>query len=149
MGNKENLIPNERRTPTEVRENARKGGIKSGESRRRKKNMREWLEIALSTNMKDKAGDPIVSPDTGKPMTREEAGMLKLAAAFANGDIKSIQLAAELLGERIVKSEVTGKDGAPLFPEKDMTLDEINDEIERLDKIERLCCKRRRKEGET
>lgn len=135
------LIPTNRRTKEEAKELGKKGGIKSGETRRRKKTMREWLELALATNLKDKGGEPIISPDTGKPMTREEAGMLKLAAAFANGDTKSIQLAAELLGERVMKSEVsaevTGKDGSALFPEMHMTLEEIDSEIERLDNIEK------------
>lgn len=141
MSGKDNLINFSQRSESEVREMNRKGGIKSGETRRRKKTMREWLELALATNLKDKGGEPIMSPDTGKPMTREEAGMLKLAAAFAYGDTKSIQLAAELLGERVMKSEVsaevTGKDGSALFPEMHMTLEEIDSEIERLDSIEK------------
>lgn len=96
----------------------RKGGRKSGESRRRKKAMREWLELALSTKVRDRDGKLVMSPDTGKPMTREEAGMLKLAAQFANGDLNSIKLTAELLGEKVERHELTGKDGADLsvFP---------------------------------
>ena len=39
--NDENLIPNSERSPSELREMGRKGGIKSGESRRRKKRLRE------------------------------------------------------------------------------------------------------------
>lgn len=35
--NAENLIPNSERTPSEHRENCRKGGIKSGEARRQRK----------------------------------------------------------------------------------------------------------------
>ena len=34
-----NLIPNSERTPEELREMGRKGGIKSGESRRKKKEL--------------------------------------------------------------------------------------------------------------
>lgn len=37
MPNAENLIPNNKRSPREVRENGRKGGIASGEARRKKK----------------------------------------------------------------------------------------------------------------
>lgn len=113
-----NLIPNSQRTPEELREMTRKGGRKSGESRRRKKAMREWLELALSTKVRDRDGKLVMSPDTGKPMTREEAGMLKLAAQFANGDLNSIKLTAELLGEKVERHELTGKDGADLsvFP---------------------------------
>ncbi len=44
-----NLIPNSERSPEELREMGRKGGIKSGESRRRKRDMlkmaKVWAEI--------------------------------------------------------------------------------------------------------
>lgn len=44
-----NLIPNSERSPEELQEMGRKGGIKSGESRRRKRYMlkmaRLWAEV--------------------------------------------------------------------------------------------------------
>lgn len=40
-------------TPEERRENGRKGGIKSGETKRRKKAMKETIEVLLSMPMKD------------------------------------------------------------------------------------------------
>ena len=44
-----NIIPNSERSPEELREMGRKGGIKSGESRRRKRDMlkmaKMWDEI--------------------------------------------------------------------------------------------------------
>ncbi len=42
--NDSNLIPNTERSPSELREMGRKGGIKSGESRRRKKRQRGYQE---------------------------------------------------------------------------------------------------------
>lgn len=45
MANEQNLISNDQRSPSEVRENGRKGGIASGKSRRRKKTMREAMEL--------------------------------------------------------------------------------------------------------
>lgn len=45
---KEDLIPLNKRTPEEVREITSKAGKASGASRRRKKQLRELLEIALS-----------------------------------------------------------------------------------------------------
>lgn len=41
-GKNNNLIPNSERSPDEARENGRKGGIASGEARRKKKNLREF-----------------------------------------------------------------------------------------------------------
>ena len=45
MANPENLVPNEQRTPSERRENAKKAGIASGAARRKKKTLRELIEI--------------------------------------------------------------------------------------------------------
>lgn len=45
--NDRNLIRNEDLTPEQRRENARKAGIASGESRRRKKQLRELVRMAL------------------------------------------------------------------------------------------------------
>ena len=41
MANEKNLIPNSERTPSELREITKKGGIKSGEVRRQKKTLSE------------------------------------------------------------------------------------------------------------
>ena len=47
--NNGNLIPNSERSPEELREMVRKGGIKSGESRRRKRDMEKrakmWFKV--------------------------------------------------------------------------------------------------------
>lgn len=47
MGNINNLIDNNSRTPSERRENAKKAGLASGESRRKKKYLQEALQKAL------------------------------------------------------------------------------------------------------
>lgn len=44
--NTQNLIPNSKRSPEELREMGRKGGIKSGESRRRNRELKkiaQWI----------------------------------------------------------------------------------------------------------
>lgn len=45
--NEKNLIPNSERTPKELQEMTRKGGIKSGEARRRRRTLREELLLML------------------------------------------------------------------------------------------------------
>lgn len=47
MPNEYNLIPNSERTPSELREMTSKGGKKSGESRRRKKTMKQVMDMLL------------------------------------------------------------------------------------------------------
>ena len=53
MGNIENLVPNEDRTPEERRRNATKAGIASGEARRKKRALRELIEIFGSLEITD------------------------------------------------------------------------------------------------
>lgn len=45
--NRSNLIPNSKRSPEELREMGRKGGIKSGETRRRNKRMQQEMKIFM------------------------------------------------------------------------------------------------------
>lgn len=52
--NEKNLIPNNMRSPKEVRENGKKGGIASGKARREKRDMRERLKIMLEEKPKGK-----------------------------------------------------------------------------------------------
>ncbi len=57
--NDHNLIPNTERSPEELREMGRKGGIKSGESRRKKRDLQKmakiWMELFDELESKDKA----------------------------------------------------------------------------------------------
>ena len=48
MANEKNLIPNSERSPSELREMRKNGGKKSGETRRRKKAMRDAMKELLS-----------------------------------------------------------------------------------------------------
>lgn len=54
MANEQNLIPLNKRTKSEQREYARKGGKKSGEVRRKRKAMKEQMEMLLSLPFKSK-----------------------------------------------------------------------------------------------
>lgn len=46
--NEQNLIPNSQRTPEELREMGRKGGIKSGETRRRNRELRKIARCIMA-----------------------------------------------------------------------------------------------------
>ena len=52
MANEQNLIPFNKRTENEQREYAKKGGQKSGEVRRKRKAMKEQMEMLLSLPFK-------------------------------------------------------------------------------------------------
>lgn len=54
MANEQNLIPFNKRTKSEQREYAKKGGQKSGEVRRKRKAMQEQMEMLLTLPFKSK-----------------------------------------------------------------------------------------------
>jgi len=54
LANEKNLIPFDKRTESEQREYAKKGGQKSGEVRRKRKAMKEQMEMLLTLPFKQK-----------------------------------------------------------------------------------------------
>ena len=57
---KSNLIPNSERSPSELREMGRKGGIKSGESRRRNKRLRECAALLAEIFSESEEGRKLI-----------------------------------------------------------------------------------------
>ena len=92
--NEKNLIPNEERTPSERRENARKAGVASGESRRTKKSLREAMQILMDTDLTGK---------DGKTMTGTEAMAAKAFQAALKGDWKAWELVRDTAGQKPVE----------------------------------------------
>ena len=91
MANSQNLIPNSQRTPQELREMTRKGGIRSGEVRRARKTLREELLALLSQ------GD-----------TQERISLAQLEKAL-NGDTKAFEVIRDTIGEKPTeKQEIQG-----------------------------------------
>lgn len=92
-----NLIDMRNRTPEERREMARLGGIASGKARRRKKMMRELLEMFLDEEIE------------GEQFTRKEKAALNMAKLISEGSatdtdfIKAFVVVRDTLGESPVK----------------------------------------------
>ena len=93
----DNLIPNSERSPDEVRENGRKGGIASGVARRRKKDLREACLAILETEITTKSGDK---------MTGSEAMVAKLFQQAINGNIKAFEVLRDTAGQKPVDKVV-------------------------------------------
>ncbi len=101
MANEKNLIPNSERTPSELREMRRNGGRKSGETRRRKKAMRDAMNLMLSQPV---ANNVIynqtalmgVAPENIDNRNAIVAAMIKEAAT---GNVKAFSAICELIGE--------------------------------------------------
>lgn len=101
MANNQNLIPNNERSPSEVRENARKGGQASGRARRRKKDLAQALQMLLDKKYSDKNGNQI---------TGTEAIATKLFEQAMKGNIRAFETLRDTVGqkpvEKVMVSEV-------------------------------------------
>lgn len=90
MANKQNLIPNNKRTPSERRKNARKAGIASGEARRQKRDLRRALEMLLEKDFTDK---------NGNVATGAEAITAKLFEQAMKGNVKAFETIRSTVGQ--------------------------------------------------
>ena len=99
MANEQNLIPNSERSPKEVRENGRKGGIASGIARREKKTLREMMEVFGN----------LESPTEG--MTNDELMILaqyrKAQDQKAMGSTEAAKFIRDTKGEAPNKNEIS------------------------------------------
>lgn len=101
-GRKENLINPKDRTSEELRAMTRKGGIASGEARRRKKSMREALEMLmykceLPEQTKQMLRAEGVSDDE---MNHQMVITRSLIAKAESGDVQAYNAICAMIGEK-------------------------------------------------
>ena len=102
--NPQNLIPNSKRSPEEVRRNGQKGGIASGEKRRHQRDLREAVKAVQGVILPVKGG--------GEGKTVVDAVALAVAHKAAQGDLKAAALLWEWLYGKQTKVDVTSSDGS-------------------------------------
>ena len=88
--------------------------------------------MLLELAMRDGKGGTMNSPITGKPMSVGEAIDTAMIRKAVNGDVRAANAIYEIIGEKTVKAEVTGADGAPLIPPQKMTQEQIEEEVRRI-----------------
>ena len=120
VANEQNLIPNNKRSPSEVRENGRKGGIKSGIVRREKKTFKELAEIALSAKPQDEKLQTLAKTYGIDELDNKMLVVLGMIRAGAGGSHQALDRLLELSGE---KSEDQNKD---VMAKLDKVLGEID-----------------------
>ena len=100
MPNERNLIPV--RSTEEARERGRNGGRASGESRRRKKSLREAAELYLSLPVSDKRAWNKLAKDGVAPedVDNQMAIIAGLTIKAVNGDAKAAKLLFDLIGNQ-------------------------------------------------
>ena len=117
----ENLIPASQRSKEEARGNGRKGGIKSGESRRRRKALRTALKEAISLTLKDlhpdlKNGIMRAARIRDDGLTIGDAILGSIVRSACAGDPKMMKILLDTVGEsadiRLHEREVKLKEKA-------------------------------------
>lgn len=94
-----NLIPNTQRTAKEVRENCAKGGRKSGEVRRQKKTVADYLRKWADSEVDEKNKKALQALGLDEEATNRTLLVLPLIKKANSGDIKALQMMIDLLGE--------------------------------------------------
>ena len=95
MANNENLI---RLSPSEARENGRKGGKASGEARRRKAAMRDTMNRLLTMKVEVEGLSDILRADGGES-TYEEIITMAMIEKAMRGDVKAFMDIKDVLGQ--------------------------------------------------
>lgn len=101
--NNNNLIPNSRRSPSELRQQCINGGIKSGEVRRAKKAMRETLQELLRLPLKSGSVEEItnLAEEEGKNLTAEQALCVAMIKEALKGNVKAATFVRDTSGNKI------------------------------------------------
>ena len=129
MANEENLIPfTSEQSREEASKNGRIGGIKSGESRRAKKTMKEMLDYLLEKEIENQK--------TGEKVTCREAMLSSMIKKAIKGDVKACQFVRDTIGEApVTKTELTGKDGVPFVQKVFVTEQDMKEIDEKIDNL--------------
>lgn len=113
----ENLVPF---TSDQSREkavaNGRKGGIASGEAKRRKRTMREVAEMVATMELKDpKMLAALHAAGFEDPITNDDAAFFGLIRKAQTGDPQAMKLLAEMRGQYSTRVEVEPVQPKPLI----------------------------------
>lgn len=110
MANEKNLVPFDERTESEQREIASAGGKASGAARRRKKSMKQKMQLLLSLPAADNDQTELatmgVDPDD---MDNEMVLVKALFLAAAEGDTRAFDRIQDVLGKSVAREELALK----------------------------------------
>ena len=131
---KANLIPFSERSESEARENGKIGGIKSGETRRQKRNVADCLKIYRDMNVASpdmKAALKKSGVNNPEEMTYAMAMAMQFMSAAMRGNSQMARLVMEMLGEvKQAQTSVTVNNNAN--PLASLSDEELFAEIKRL-----------------
>ena len=139
-----NLIPVTSRSKEEAKELSIAGGIKSGETRRKQRTLREHFETfgqskpnKVVIEQFEKLGIPVSEDDTMLTCMFKWAGVKSVAKGTKMGDLlKFFEVFGKYTGqEPAQKHELTGADGQPLETVRYITPKEYNEVQNHIDQF--------------
>lgn len=104
-----NLIPTTMRSKEETRELGRKGGVQSGIARRKKKTMRETLQMIMELRVANPQVKQVMEDNKVKKseQTNQTALMMKLVEdTMKTGDLERFDKILEILGQKPLGQEI-------------------------------------------
>ena len=110
MANSENLKPMNKRTKSEQREIAKKGGKKSAEKRRERKELRELFDVFLNMDAPQKMKDKVqeILPElTNDRLSLKAALVICMIEKIMAGDTKAFEVMRDTIGEKPVDKQLT------------------------------------------
>lgn len=110
MANEKNLVPFDERTESEQREIASRGGKASGAARRRKKSLKQKMQLLLSLPAagNDQAELAAMGVEPGD-MDNEMVLIKALFLSAAEGDTKAFDRIQDVLGKSVAREELALK----------------------------------------
>ena len=134
-----NLIPANERTEKELREQTRNGGIKSGEARRRKKTMREALEMLMYNAKLPETTKQMLQAEgikDAESMNQQMVITRSLIAKAEAGDVQAYNAICAMIGEKPaeklemsggmqteIRIKYVGGEGDEVFPSSEADVD--------------------------
>lgn len=97
MANEENLIKNSDRTPSELREITRKGGLASGKARKKKAELKKVLNAVLTAQISDEDIKNRVE-ELGFENNNLYGIVFVMMQRALNGDVKAMELISKYIG---------------------------------------------------
>ena len=110
MANEKNLVPFDERTESEQREIASAGGKASGKARRRKKSLKQKMQLLLSLPAADNDQAELSAMGVDPDDVDNEMVLVKaLFIAAAAGDTRAFDRIQDVLGRSVAREELALK----------------------------------------
>lgn len=110
MANERNLVPFDERTENEQRKIASAGGKASGKARRRKKSMKQKMQMLLSLPAADNDQTELAAMGVDQEDMDNEMVLVKaLFLAAAEGDTRAFDRIQDVLGKSVAREELALK----------------------------------------